>query len=109
MKRILKYCLNDIGVLELPLIKFLDVKEMNGRTYLWALTDTAAPIRSFFVNPIGTGQPIPEKVLENTQYIGTTIEEPHVWHWFLKETNLTENRTEISIKDQNGQNLKIKL
>lgn len=109
MKRILKYCLNDIGVLELPLIKFLDVKEMNSRTYLWALTDTAAPIRSFFVNPIGTGQPIPEKVLENTQYIGTTIEESCVWHWFLKETNLTENCTEVSIKDQNGQNLKIKL
>ena len=109
MKRILKYCLNDIGVLELPLIKFLDVKEVNNRSYLWALTDTTAPVRSFFVNPIEAGQPIPEKVLQNTQYIGTTIEESYVWHWFLKETNLTENRTEVTVKDQNGQNLKIKL
>ena len=109
MKKILKYCLNDIGILELPLVQFLDVKAVQGRTYLWALTDTSVPIRSFFINPIGTGQPIPEKVLQNTQYIGTTIEEPYVWHWFLKEINLTKNRTEVTVKDQNGQNLKIKL
>lgn len=109
MKRILKYCLNDIEVLKLPLVQFLDIKVMQGYTYLWALTDTSAPVRSFFVNPIGTGQLIPKKMLQNTQYIGTTIEEPYVWHWFLKETNLTENRTEITVKDQDGQNLKIKL
>lgn len=109
MKRILKYCLDDIGVLELPLVKILDVKEMNGRTYLWALTDTTVPVKSFLVIPIGTGEPIPEKVLENTQYIGTTIEEPYVWHWFLKETNLSDDYAEVTVKDQNGQNLKIKL
>ena len=109
MKRILKQCLDDIKVLELPLVNFLDVKEMNGRTYLWALTDTTVPVISFFVIPIGTGEPIPEKVLQNTQYIGTTVEEPYVWHWFLKETNLSDDYTEVTVKYQNGQNLKIKL
>lgn len=101
MKRILKYCLNDIGVLKLPLVQFLNVKVMQGYTYLWALTDTSAPVRNFFVIPIGTGQSIPEKVLQNTQYIGTTIEEPYVWHWFLKETNLNDDSAVAVIKDQN--------
>lgn len=99
MKRIFKYCLSGIGALELKLVKFLNVKEMNGRTYLWALTDTSAPIKRFLVIPIGTGQLIPEKVLQNTQYIGTTIEEPYVWHWFLKETNLNDDSAEGMIKD----------
>ena len=48
-------------------------------------------------------------MLQNTQYIGTTVEEPYVWHWFLKETNINEDHTEVTVKDQNGQNLKIKL
>lgn len=88
MKVIYKYRLDITDCQNILLPKdsaLLSVKMQHGTMCLWALVDTSNPVeyQEFYV--IGTGNPIPEKVIKNANFLSTVLDGSFVWHVFVKK------------------------
>ena len=86
---IYKYPLNfmvDVNAIIAPIVKPLHVAFQDGRPFMWALVDKAAPEKQFEVICIGTGQDIYDN-MKPFEYLGTTIsrDDKFVLHWFINE------------------------
>lgn len=85
MKKVFKYPLrisdeaNHVG---LPSgAELLHVHEQDGRMFLWALVDPAAPLEQRVFTVHGTGHPVDNR-LSFADYVGTAHCDGFVWHVF---------------------------
>jgi len=89
MKTVLRYRLPQaLGEheIELPFgAQPLSVQMQDGRPYLWAEVDDGNELESRRIVMSGTGHALPwdDDTHLEWQHIGTVLDEPHVWHYFI--------------------------
>lgn len=85
-KKILKYRLpreGEIVAIDAYVVKWLEIHEQNRCPHIWAIVDEAYN-QTWEIVAWGTGQDIPEELIE-WQYLGTgTDGAGYVWHYFGK-------------------------
>jgi hypothetical protein len=62
--------------------ELLSVANQNGNLCLWAMVDPSNEKQFRYIEVIGTGNPMPEYMGLDRQFIGTVLINPLVWHVF---------------------------
>lgn len=86
MKTIYKYPLRltDVQTMRAPEgARFLSAQSQHGEITVWALVAPDAPIESYTVRIVGTGNPIQPNDLTGLRYLNTAQQDGFVWHVFV--------------------------
>ena len=86
MKKIHKYKLGIGGYTSIYTDRFKEILHVANQPeegpQMWALIDENERLKTFEIQSIGTGWPIPE----GFEFIGTVVEDNgYVWHYFMRE------------------------
>lgn len=61
--------------------KVLHVEVQHGTPCFWAEVDDSGEAEEYIIRHAGTGHMVPE----NSEYIGTFMQDPYVWHLYMEK------------------------
>lgn len=96
MRAVYKYDLTEEIIA--PIEKFLHIEMQDGVPCAWAIVDTDLEEKHYTVLCSGTGWPLLDPQTKDT-YVGTLMDGPYVWHFFIIPVDVENTYTYNPSKD----------